>query len=129
LDIPEDITHAEHAFDEADFYLDQATARIPARRVRPGAAELARAAEMIAKAERPILLVGGGLHLSGATSELLAFAERHEIPVAHSMSGKGSVACNHRLSAGIFGRYYRVANDLIAQSDCVIVIGCKLGEV
>ncbi|MHA3903533.1 thiamine pyrophosphate-binding protein [Castellaniella sp. WN] len=129
LDIPEDITHAEHAFDEADFYLDPATTRIPARRIRPGAVDLARAAEMIDTARRPILLVGGGLHLSGASPELLAFAERHEIPVAHTMSGKGAVACNHRLSAGIFGRYYRVANDLITRSDCVIVVGCKLGEV
>src|SRR6185295_17197590 len=47
----------------------------------------------------------------------------------HSMSGKGAIACNHRLSAGLFGRYSRIANDLVAGSDCVIVVGCKLGEV
>jgi acetolactate synthase I/II/III large subunit len=129
IDIPEDITHAECEFDLRDFYIDPATIRIPARRMRPGAEDLARAAAMIAAAERPILLVGGGLHLSDASAQLVSFAQQQEIPVAHTMSGKGAIACNHRLSAGIFGRYFRVANDLIAQSDCVIVVGCKLGEV
>ena len=129
IDIPEDITHAEYEFNLADFYIDSETTRIPARRMRPGIEELARAAAMIAAAQRPILLVGGGLHLSDASAALVRFAEQQEIPVAHTMSGKGAIACNHRLSAGIFGRYDRVANGLIAQSDCVIVVGCKLGEV
>jgi acetolactate synthase-1/2/3 large subunit len=129
IDIPEDITHAEHDFDLADFHIDAATTQIPARRMRPGQAELDRAVTMVGEAKRPMLLVGGGIHLSDASAALLAFAEAQEIPVAHSMSGKGAIACEHRLSAGIFGRYYRVANDLIAQSDCVIVVGCKLGEV
>ena len=129
IDIPEDITHAEYEFNLADFYIDSETTRIPARRMRPGIEELARAAAMIAAAQRPILLVGGGLHLSDASAALVRFAEQQEIPVAHTMSGKGAIACNHRLSVGIFGRYDRVANGLIAQSDCVIVVGCKLGEV
>jgi acetolactate synthase I/II/III large subunit len=129
IDVPEDITHAEHDFDLADFHIDPATTHIPARRMRPSQQELDRAAAMIAQAKRPILLVGGGVHLSDASAALVSFAEEQEISVAHSMSGKGSIACDHRLSAGIFGRYYRVANDLIALSDCVIVVGCKLGEV
>lgn len=129
IDIPEDITHAEHDFDLTDFHIDAATTQIPARRMRPGQQELDRAVAMIGEAKRPMLLVGGGIHLSDASAALVSFAEAQEIPVAHSMSGKGSIACDHRLSAGIFGRYYRVANDLIAQSDCVIVVGCKLGEV
>ena len=45
------------------------------------------------------------------------------------MTGKGAIACTHPLSAGIFGRYDRIANDLIDQSDCLLVIGCKLGEI
>lgn len=129
IDIPEDITHAEHDFDLSDFHIDAATTQIPARRTRPGQLELDRAVAMIAAAQRPMLLVGGGIHLSDASAALVSLAEAQEIPVAHSMSGKGAIACDHRLSAGIFGRYYRVANDLIAQSDCVIVVGCKLGEV
>ena len=45
------------------------------------------------------------------------------------MSGKGAIACTHPLSAGLFGRYSRIANDLVAASDALIVVGCKLGEI
>jgi acetolactate synthase-1/2/3 large subunit len=56
-------------------------------------------------------------------------AEGQGIPVAHTMSGKGAIACTHALSAGLFGRYDRIANGMIAESDCLIVVGCKLGEI
>jgi acetolactate synthase-1/2/3 large subunit len=59
----------------------------------------------------------------------LAFAEAQSIPVAHTMSGKGGIACTHPLSVGLFGRYSRIANELIEASDCLVVIGCKLGEI
>ena len=45
------------------------------------------------------------------------------------MSGKGGIACTGTLSAGLFGRYSRIANDLVAASDCLLVVGCKLGEI
>jgi acetolactate synthase I/II/III large subunit len=45
------------------------------------------------------------------------------------MSGKGAIACTHPLSAGLFGRYDRIANGLIEASDCLLVVGCKLGEI
>ena len=45
------------------------------------------------------------------------------------MSGKGGIACTHPLSAGLFGRYSRIANELIEASDCLLVVGCKLGEI
>src|SRR5207244_1046225 len=51
------------------------------------------------------------------------------IPVAHTMSGKGGIACTHPLSVGLFGRYSRIANELIEASDCLVVVGCKLGEI
>ena len=81
------------------------------------------------RAERPIILAGGGVHLSEAAEALLGFAEDFAIPVAHTLSGKGAIACTHPLSAGIFGRYSRIANELIAASDCILVVGCKLGEI
>ena len=45
------------------------------------------------------------------------------------MSGKGGIACANPLNVGLFGRYSRIANDLIEASDCLIVVGCKLGEI
>src|SRR5690348_13557409 len=105
LDVPEDVCHGEHDFGPEDFAIDPSTLRAPARRIRPDRAEVARAAELIALARRPLLLVGGGIHLSAGYEALLAFAEAQSIPVAHTMSGKGGIACTHPLSVGLFGRY------------------------
>ena len=129
LDIPEDICHGVHLVAPDEFWIDAATLEAPARRSRADPAAIEAAAALISRAQRPIVLAGGGVHLSQAYDALLAFAERHTVPVAHSLSGKGAIACTHPLSAGLFGRYSRIANDLIAASDCVIVVGCKLGEI
>jgi acetolactate synthase-1/2/3 large subunit len=129
LDVPEDVCHGEHDFAPEDFAIDPSTLSVPARRIRPDRAEIARAAALIARAERPLLLVGGGIHLSAGHAALLAFAEAQSIPVAHTMSGKGGIACTHPLSVGLFGRYSRIANELIEASDCLVVVGCKLGEI
>lgn len=129
VDIPEDICHGNFDYPTTDFIVDPSVTSVPARRTRPAYDDLIRAAELIAKAKRPVLLVGGGIHLSGAYDALQRFAEDCGIPVAHTLSGKGSIACSHPLSAGLFGRYSRIANDLIESSDCLVVIGCKLGEI
>jgi acetolactate synthase-1/2/3 large subunit len=129
LDVPEDVCHGEHDFAPEDFAIDPSTLSVPARRVRPDRADIARAAALIARAERPLVLVGGGIHLSAGHAALLAFAEAQSIPVAHTMSGKGGIACTHPLSVGLFGRYSRIANELIEASDCLVVVGCKLGEI
>lgn len=129
LDIPEDVAHGEHDFVASDFRMDPKTFAIPARRIRPDAHDVEAAAALLARAKRPIILAGGGVHLSGGSEELLRLAHEQSIPVAHTMSGKGSIACTSALSAGLFGRYSRIANDLIAESDCIVSVGCKLGEI
>lgn len=129
IDVPEDVAHGEHEFSESDFRIDPATVAIPARRARPAKEDIERAATILAQATRPIILAGGGIHLSGAYAALARLAEEQSIPVAHTMSGKGSIACTSPLSAGLFGRYSRIANELIAESDCILVVGCKLGEI
>src|SRR5712691_866157 len=129
LDVPEDVCHGEHDFAAEDFAIDPATLAAPAYRNRPARAETERAAKLIAAAKRPLLLVGGGIHLSLAHEALQRLAESCAIPVAHTMSGKGAIACTHPLSAGLFGRYSRIANDLIAAADVLLVVGCKLGEI
>jgi acetolactate synthase I/II/III large subunit len=129
LDVPEDVAHGTHDFAPEDFVTDEATLKAPARRIRPDRADVERAAKLIAKAKRPLLLTGGGIHLSEAWDALTRFAEAQSIPVAHTMSGKGGIACSNPLNVGLFGRYSRIANDLIEASDCLIVIGCKLGEI
>ena len=129
IDVPEDIAHGQYDFDASDFWVDPGTLKAQARRFAPDPADLGKAVDMLAKAERPLLMVGGGIHISEGYDALLNLAESQGIPVAHTMSGKGGIPCTHALSAGLFGRYDRIANDLIAKSDCLLVVGCKLGEI
>jgi acetolactate synthase-1/2/3 large subunit len=129
LEVPEDVAHGEHAFDAAEFWIDPGTLKAQARRTRPDPDLLAAAGRLLAEAERPLILAGGGVHISEAHGALLKLAEAEGIPVAHTMSGKGAIPCTHALSAGLFGRYDRIANAMIAESDCLLVVGCKLGEI
>jgi acetolactate synthase I/II/III large subunit len=129
IDVPEDVAHAEIAIDTRELHVDAEAATIPRLRSRPDASSVERAAQMLAQATRPMILAGGGIHLSNAHDALLELATSQSIPVAHTMSGKGAIACTHPLSAGLFGRYSRIANDLIEAADVLLVVGCKLGEV
>ncbi len=129
LDIPEDIAHETFGFSPEDLEADPRYQAIPALRCRPDHASIEQAAQLLATAERPLILAGGGVHLSGAAEALQEFAEQESIPVAHTLSGKGAIACSHPLSAGIFGRYSRIANDVIERADMLLAIGCKLGEI
>ncbi len=129
LDVPEDVCHEEFDFAVDEFWTDPATRSVPAHRSRPAADDVARAAALLGDAKRPLILAGGGVHLSAAHEALGRLANEFGVPVAHTMSGKGAIACTDRLSVGLFGRYSRVANDLIAEADCLLVVGCKLGEI
>src|SRR5258708_14805429 len=95
LDVPEDVCHGEHDFAAEDFAIDPATLAAPSRRIRPARADSEAAARLIAAAKRPLLLVGGGIHLSLAYDALQHFAEANPIPAAHTMSGKRSIPCTH----------------------------------
>ncbi|MGH7070651.1 MAG: thiamine pyrophosphate-binding protein, partial [Acetobacteraceae bacterium] len=129
VDVPEDVCHSSHAFAPEAFLADPAYQAAPALRCRPDHAAVESAARLLAEAERPLVLAGGGVHLSGAVEELVALAHALNLPVAHTLTGKGAIACTDPLSAGLFGRYDRIANDLIAESDLLLVVGCKLGEI
>jgi acetolactate synthase I/II/III large subunit len=129
LIVPEDIAHGTHGFAPEEFDADPRYRAAPALRCAPDADGIAEAAALLSRAERPLILAGGGVHLSQAAAELETFAETLRIPVAHTMSGKGAIACTSPLSAGLFGRYDRIANGLIEEADCLLVVGCKLGEI
>ena len=129
IDFPEDIMHGEYDFKESEFFVNKRVLSLPALRSRPDAESVNQAAEVLMQAKRPLMLVGGGVHLSQAQAELVAFAEQFSIPVANTLSGKGAIACTHDLSVGLFGRYSRIANELLDTADCLLVVGCKLGEI
>lgn len=129
VDVPEDVCHGTYEFSESEFSVNVEHAQVPALRCRPDGKDVKKAAHLIAAANRPLILVGGGVHISGATQALTEFSTSLNIPVAHTMTGKGAISCANSLNAGLFGRYDRIANKLIEESDLLLVIGCKLGEI
>jgi acetolactate synthase-1/2/3 large subunit len=84
--------------------------------------------EYVLAAKKPVILAGDGVVRAGAEAALQTFAETLGIPVATTMGGKTSLQGSHPLNLGVTGRYSaKVANDLVAESDCVLVIGSRLG--
>ena len=113
-----------------DIYAEKAFMSAPAVRSAPLAADVERAIALVSKAEKPMLLAGGGVMLSNAWQELTALAETLQIPVVTTMAGKGSIADVHPLSVGAAGRYSRkVANDVLAEADFCLAVGTRLSSM
>ena len=100
----------------------------PAFRPEPEPGRVAEAANRIARAERPVLVAGGGVTASGAQAEVVRLAERISAPVATSLNAKGTIPEDHPLSAGVVGTYSRkCANEVVGEADLVIFIGSHTG--
>ncbi|HBY99122.1 MAG: thiamine pyrophosphate-binding protein [Ardenticatenaceae bacterium] len=109
--------------------IEELFTRYPAYRAEPEAASVARAAQAIAAAKRPVIVAGGGVRISAAADEVVALAEQTAIPVATSVNGKGTIAETHPLSMGVVGSYSaRCANQVVAEADLVIYIGSNTGD-
>jgi 3D-(3,5/4)-trihydroxycyclohexane-1,2-dione acylhydrolase (decyclizing) len=92
----------------------------------PAPDDIARAVELLEKAERPLIIAGGGVHYSDASEALGQLADRVGAPVAETSAGKGSLL-RHRLSVGGIGHSgTRAANALARQADVVICVGTRL---
>lgn len=97
-------------------------------RISPDVAEIEKAMELIAKAERPLVVTGNGVVLSRAFDAVAAFAEASGIPVATTTGGKGSIDEANPLAVGVIGRYSRkVSNEIVADADLILAIGTQLG--
>ena len=95
----------------------------------PHPLQVKKAANLLLNAERPIILSGGGVILSGASQELLALAEFLMIPVATSFMGKGSIPENHPLSLGCIGMHgSKLANNVILDADVLLAVGVRFSD-
>jgi acetolactate synthase-1/2/3 large subunit len=127
LGIPNDLFEMEIPDYRAPAPLDR-PAETPLARPAPTDADAEAVVRALAGAERPIILVGNGIHQSGAHDALRRVAERLGIPVATSSSGKGSLAETHALALGPVGRYSRnYANAALRDADVILAIGTQLG--
>ena len=108
-----------------------AFAQLPSLVVKPAidAPTARRIAEELAKAQRPVIVAGGGVHLARASAELQALAEALEIPVAHSLMGKGCLPDGHPLLLGTTGYWGQpVANDLCRNADLILAVATRFSE-
>jgi acetolactate synthase-1/2/3 large subunit len=103
-------------------------ARVPPFRPQPDQASIAAVLALLAQAERPVIVAGGGVRASGAQAELVALAEALQIPVATSLNGKDTIPGTHPLSVGVVGTYSREsANRVVNRADLVCFIGTETG--
>lgn len=95
----------------------------------PDLLHIQSAIDLILKAEKPIIMAGGGVILSGAFHELQTLAELLMCPVVTTFKGKGSFPENHPLAMGPIGMHgHAEANKIIVEADCIIAIGARFSD-
>ncbi|MEU7739672.1 3D-(3,5/4)-trihydroxycyclohexane-1,2-dione acylhydrolase (decyclizing) [Nonomuraea sp. NPDC049158] len=125
LALPQDV-QAE-AYDWPQELFEHRLWHVP--RPRPERVALARAAELIKSASRPLIIAGGGVIYSEATAELRAFAEAYGIPVAETQAGKGALPYGHPLAMGAVGATgTTAANALAREADLIIGVGTRYSD-
>lgn len=91
--------------------------------------QVRRAAELINRAERPLILAGHGIKLSGTARELLELVEKAEIPVVTTLLGTGNIPESHPLSLGMGGMHGEAfANRAIQACDVLIALGMRFDD-
>jgi acetolactate synthase-1/2/3 large subunit len=121
LDVPMDVQA-----DSAEVCLPDGQTREARGRSRPDAAEVERAARLLASARRPVIVAGGGVIGADASAELTALAERLGAPVVTTWNGKGAIDETHPLAGQTIGDTgSTIGNTLAASADVILSVGCR----
>jgi acetolactate synthase I/II/III large subunit len=122
VDVPKDVSTAKIVPDyEEDFHLPGYS--VPEQ---GDPAAIAKAAELLGKARRPLILVGHGAVISGAEQAVTALAEKLHIPVTNTLLGKGCFPESHPLSLGMLGMHGTAyANKAVAECDLIMSVGSR----
>ena len=125
LSLPQDIQ--AHAYDyPAGFFTERAWV---IRRPQPDASEVDAVLAMLAAAERPLVIAGGGVIYSGATAELERLAGTAGLPVLETFAGKGAVQQRAWWQIGGIGlEGTPAANALAREADLVLTVGARLTD-
>jgi len=128
VDIAKD---AQQAAIEWDASHDDDPIKLPGYRpdLRPLAKNMERAVEMIHAAQRPVILAGRGVLLSGAMDLVREFAERTQTPVAMTLLGIGGFPASHPLNLGMMGMHGEAwVNHAIQQADLLLAFGMRFDD-
>lgn len=125
IDMPKDVQEKEA---DIEFPKDvQIPGYSPTLKGHPG--QIKKAVELLLDAERPILLVGGGVIISGASKELMELVNILGAPVVTSLMGKGAFPEDHPLALGMVGMHGRKAsNYAINDANVILAIGCRFSD-
>ncbi len=106
----------------------------PLDRYAPSTAVLREAALLLAQAERPVIIAGGGVHTSNASAQLSRLQSVGHLPVATTVMGKGSVDERHPLSMGVASYFMghngstRFMRPLISEADVIVLVGNRTNQ-
>jgi len=126
VDIPKDVQNAETEF----VYSDEPIV-LPGYRpaTRATESEIERVLAYIEAAQKPLILAGHGVIMSGASSELTAFVEKAQIPVALTLLGKGSMPEGHPMVLGMMGMHGEAyVNQAIQEADLLLAFGMRFDD-
>jgi len=125
LAMPQDVEG--EAYDYPEHFLQKRVWHIDRRPISKS--QLERATEMIKAAKKPIIVCGGGVRYSGAEKELLALAEKCNIPISETQAGKGLIDWKHPLNLGGIGvTGGKAANVIGRDADLVIGVGTRFTD-
>ncbi len=124
IDLPLDVQNGEIEYDP------EADAPLPILRMPPNDKAVAKALDMLLNAEKPILLLGGGVVLADACEEFVALAEKLHIPVVSTYMGKSGIPWDHPLMAGHVGIQCntRSGNQTFLESTVVLAVGARFND-
>jgi len=124
IQVPFDVQQAD-----VEGHVEAPTRRLITSRSRPDAESMTKVVELLANAERPVLLGGGGAAHAGAADAFRAVAERFQIPVATTLTAKGLLDEEHPLSLGVVGRSGTPpAAEATRNADLVLAVGARFSD-
>jgi acetolactate synthase-1/2/3 large subunit len=131
LQIPEDMLTAEIDPAKVSLHVEEECKTFPAYPMRPAPGLVEDLIVHLGRAERPLIVSGGGVIRSCAGDAVLKLAERLNVPVCTTMTGQGTMPDDHPLSIGVIGDngYHPHANRAMEESDFVLFVGSRMGSV
>lgn len=125
LALPQDVQEVKYPYPVSFF--EPVVHRVP--RPRPDLRSLHAAAAVLAKAKRPLVVVGGGARFSQAERMIANFTRKRCMPLCESNAGRSTLAADHPCNIGAVGVTGSAsANELVPQADVVLAIGTRLGD-
>lgn len=113
---------------ELEVVIETTFAQVPPFRPAAEHEKVTTALQLLAQAQRPVIVAGGGVTASDARHELIALAEKLSIPVATALNAKAMFPADHPLAIGVPGSYSRAcANQILCEADLVFFIGSHTG--